>query len=340
MGNTVPTVWNGIKKVIYNGYIYTVDIITTICHTVLPHCCTSDVMQISQIDNYIKNHSVITSVVQSTDSKIDDGWYFQDIVALHRKTEDLHQNSKVTWSYYSFSRNRIQILKELIMPVLNRSDLIQESEHIDIKYLNVVQFYQSGNLFNRESTIRQIRLPNNECTDEQRTLINQILDRHNHDRDQAINVLITGDPGTGKSVTARYLMHEFLKLDQNVVLVEKFNIIQAGFDFLRDVISKRADNGTTLIMLLDEFDISIKYAENNQDSVISDPMSYHHATNKQRLLDFIDSTKDTPNLITICTANSLIEDLKKNYYPYIRPGRFDLLETFIGQTTFSLALSL
>ena len=135
-------------------------------------------------------------------------------------------------------------------------------------------------------------------------------------------------------------MHEFLKLDQNVVLVEKFNIIQAGFDFLRDVISKRADNGTTLIMLLDEFDISIKYAENNQDSVISDPMSYHHATNKQRLLDFIDSTKDTPNLITICTANSLIEDLKKNYYPYIRPGRFDLLETFIGQTTFSLALSL
>ncbi len=333
MGTVVSKISNGIGIILD----YTAQFLSGLIEKFIPHCTVTNLQQVAQMDDYVLNNrnEMWSSVVQSDEHKIDDGYYFIGaLTSLRRKTTENIHGHTTKWVITSISRERISNIKSRAMPELRFRD--DENEQVkqskqDIIFLDVIQFYQSGSLFNREYINRQIRLSRTEPRTYQSNLLLQIKTMHASDQYACINVLISGDPGVGKSYMARLLAKALQDDNKDFKLIEKFNITQAGFDFLRDITSKRCNYNTTIILLLEEFDIAIRQAE--QAVQANDPLCIHHASNKQRLLDFIDTIKDTPNIITIFTSNTPVTELLTNYLPYVRDGRMDIRENWSTEIT-------
>lgn len=148
----------------------------------------------------------------------------------------------------------------------------------------------------------------------QEKLVNEIFEAQTGEKSQTI--LICGTTGVGKSIVARFLHQKF---GNRSILVEGFDPTNSGLNLTEYVFNLRANTDIIIILLLNEIDIAMAFSRKPQRS---DYVS--HAQSKTSLCEFFDALKDTPNIITICTSNSSVNEFSQTYKEYVRDGRFDI----------------
>jgi hypothetical protein len=147
----------------------------------------------------------------------------------------------------------------------------------------------------------------------QQDLVDEILDLYQVKK--YVNVLLCGGTGTGKSSVGRFLLKAMQ--NHNAILIEGFDPTVAGLSFTLHVLKERPDPSVPLIVTIDEIDIAM----NKTVSEECDRDYVAHSSNKIRFNAFLDQLKDTPNLITICTSNCQLNELREQFPEYTREGR-------------------
>lgn len=148
----------------------------------------------------------------------------------------------------------------------------------------------------------------------QQNLVDEILKLYKDKK--YVSVLLCGGTGTGKSSMGRFLLKSLQA--SNAILIEGFDPTVAGLSFTLHVLKERPNPSIPLIVTIDEIDIAM-------DKTVSEEVDRDyvaHASNKIRFNAFLDQLKDTPNLITICTSNRPLDELRDLFPEYTREGRF------------------
>jgi hypothetical protein len=135
-----------------------------------------------------------------------------------------------------------------------------------------------------------------------------------------VMAIISGEPGTGKSESAIFLA-DYIKKYMGCItyVVSGFDPTAKGLyaDFYENYLV-----GGPVIITMDEYDVIVEKVKENQESSSE---SSCIAQNKGRFLGFIDDLNRIKKLIIIATTNKPFNEID---YVYIRPGRFDIRETF------------
>ena len=141
-----------------------------------------------------------------------------------------------------------------------------------------------------------------------------------HGYPQNLKVMLSGVPGSGKS----WIVYELAKDLENCLITIDYSPVDPGNE-LQTLISecKNMENKTTLIILINEFDIIY-------DKIEKEKIHFHkecrtEITHMSKLLDYLDMISLLDNIIFIFTTN---RDL--SYFPerILRKGRMDLLLEF------------
>lgn len=143
-----------------------------------------------------------------------------------------------------------------------------------------------------------------------------------------VKVLISGTPGTGKSVMGRIVKYYLDKVMKgyNSHVYEGLDFSVPRFSLDNQILKKTLNPNKPSILVIDEVDIFFEQSLNPQAGRPFQGMA--HASNRQSMLKTLDNIKDTPNVIAIYTTNVPLDTMKTKYEAYIRTGRVDILETF------------
>lgn len=149
----------------------------------------------------------------------------------------------------------------------------------------------------------------------QTNIIIQILT--NFKKGDSNTILICRDSGKGKSTIPRLLAKEYNK---SSMLVEGFHPTSPGVSFAYHILSKRINNDTLLILLIDDIELAFEKANTGEQGNEVTCHSY----NKAEICSLLQQFKDTSDLIVICTTTTPLIKMEENYSEYLRIGRFDI----------------
>jgi len=131
------------------------------------------------------------------------------------------------------------------------------------------------------------------------------------------SMIISGVPGSGKSHLAYYVAQRL-----SGIVLKGFNPTLKGLGIIRLINSYTPTIACPLIVLMNEFDSAIAYAEKSEETKTDTTCL---AQTKTSLLNMLDYLNEVDGLIIIATTNVDFKDLP---VPYIRKGRFDRMCTF------------
>jgi hypothetical protein len=161
----------------------------------------------------------------------------------------------------------------------------------------------------------------------QRNICGKLIDEFYRTRNTA--VLLFGEPGGGKSFTARVLkkiLESEGRAATNVLLFDDFNPSAAGVDII-DVALQKARPETPVILVIDEIDKHFQKVNSNNNQNIHGRVTY--TDSKQSFNNMLDTIRSINDVILIGTSNLDFESLQSQYGTFIRHGRFDhLIEVF------------
>lgn len=148
-----------------------------------------------------------------------------------------------------------------------------------------------------------------------------------------IKVLISGERGVGKTYTAYTLKKHIdtVAPNTNTLVFDDFDPTAIGVN-IRKLALTRASPLTPLILVINEIDISFKYA--NEDHQNFDPRE-QHAKNRSTMNNMMDAIGSVSNVIAIYTTEKSYDDLAKveEYRSFLRPGRIDLYLNMTNEHT-------
>jgi hypothetical protein len=137
-------------------------------------------------------------------------------------------------------------------------------------------------------------------------------------------VLLTGPSGAGKTLTGYYLSRALRRQGKDPTVIAGFNLLTEGAS-VDDVLPPRIADQSPHILILNEIHEAFEHsmsAENKSSSL----HGYRSiASNQTSMCNFLDSLSYNPNLIVIGTTTRSKEELQKDFYPYVREGRFTLV---------------
>lgn len=152
------------------------------------------------------------------------------------------------------------------------------------------------------------------------------------------SIALCGKPNTGKSSLSDLISNEFKNtLKISSVIIKGIDLKHRGY-VIEDY-GYFPNDKRPLIIVLDEFDIFIDYAERNTDidqkneNLSNTTLDESSNTCKclaqdpSTFLGFLDRINKTPYIVMIATTNKTlaeINDKKSKYYRYFRQGRFDI----------------
>ena len=133
------------------------------------------------------------------------------------------------------------------------------------------------------------------------------------------SILLTGEPGVGKSNIALFLAKEL-----NAQIVFGYDLTAPGIS-LDDLWRLSPSKESPVILVLDEIDGAFACANENKRA-----KEYRClAQNKTSLNTLFDRFERTNHLIILATSNKKFCELNDEYPSYIRRGRFDLCFTLL-----------
>ena len=150
----------------------------------------------------------------------------------------------------------------------------------------------------------------------QKQMIQKILAEYKEQEN--CSVLICGPPGVGKSTIGELLAKKMIDdLQVDPIVIKNLNITSSGLTLEDAFDSPSSDN--PIILLLDEFDVAVKYANKEKNKSGGEGCSL--AENPTLLLGLLDRLNKTPNLILIASSNEKVDSFEERI---IRKGRISL----------------
>jgi len=162
--------------------------------------------------------------------------------------------------------------------------------------------------------------------DGQKTIVDYVINTYKNKSTKNVTVLVTGDPGVGKSTLAFLIAQEIKKLGVDPYLIKGFNVMSDEMQYHPIIGHYSPKNDCPVILLLDEFDLAMKRADdagNQQNGQNGQRDDLAIASNKTNLNNFLDALNDESFLIAIATTNTKLKEINDNYGVYCRKGRFD-----------------
>lgn len=152
----------------------------------------------------------------------------------------------------------------------------------------------------------------------QQTIVDYTINFYRDSKNKNITILISGQPGCGKSTVAFAIAQSMKKiLSVDPYLIKGFNINCEEIQYHPVMNHYSPKNSTPIILLLDEFDIAMGKADAPSD----DNKGHAISANKTNLNNFLDSINDEQFLITIATTNLTLEQINEQFAVYCRKGR-------------------
>ena len=154
----------------------------------------------------------------------------------------------------------------------------------------------------------------------QEIIANYAIDAYQNSKTKNITILISGQPGSGKS-TVSFAIAQMMKkkLSVDPYLIKGFNINCEEIQYHPIMNHYSPKISAPIILLLDEFDIAMGKADAPSD----DDNGHAISANKTNLNTFLDAINDEQFLITIVTTNLPIVQINDRFAVYCRKGRFD-----------------
>lgn len=139
-----------------------------------------------------------------------------------------------------------------------------------------------------------------------------------------VSVLISGGPGVGKSTIGELLAAEMKKkLCVAPEVVKCLDLTAPGF-LLEDAL-KTSTVTTPVILMLDEFDTTIDYAERDRSKDGRSNEGISLANTPTSLLGLLDRMNKIHHFIIIATTNQTLAEMTSNKYErHTRNGRFNM----------------
>ncbi len=164
----------------------------------------------------------------------------------------------------------------------------------------------------------------------QRVITDYVIEEYRVKKNKNVTILISGQPGLGKSTIA-FLISQVIKKEFGVdpYLIKGFNINSEEMQYHPIIGHYNPQTQSPIVLLLDEFDIALKRASNDQnyngqnDNASRMGASSAISANKTNMNTFLDAINDESFLITVATTNVSLDDINKDYGVYCRKGRFD-----------------
>lgn len=157
----------------------------------------------------------------------------------------------------------------------------------------------------------------------QKKAVDYIIDGYEKDLHYNYKVILSGQRGTGKTLTARMLKKELEKIYPKIMIK-----LFADFDpsttavNVKKLILTEASPTSPVIIVIDEIDEMFK--EVYRDKQIFDPRILH-TKNRLTFNSMLDAIANTPYTILIGTTEKSIDELYQivDYHSFMRQGRID-----------------
>lgn len=140
--------------------------------------------------------------------------------------------------------------------------------------------------------------------------------------------LLSGKPGTGKSITANVLCNHLVKKYKNITFISNYNLKNYGANLSHIYSNFRICSNNILVLLINEVDISLERIHNYREEEKNEKQSkeYIFIKDKRQYNDFFDKITIgiMSNIIIIMTTNKSFEWFDAMDKCYMREGRVDL----------------
>ena len=157
----------------------------------------------------------------------------------------------------------------------------------------------------------------------QKKCVDHIISEYSADKHKNYKVILSGERGTGKTLTARMVKKELERKYNTAVvkLYSDFDPSTVAVD-VKSLILTQADKTSPVIIVIDEIDEMFK--EVYRDKQIFDPRTLH-TKNRLTFNAMMDAIANTPYTILIGTTEKKIEELyeTEQYHSFMRRGRID-----------------
>jgi hypothetical protein len=268
----------------------------------LAHANIVEYHQINRIHRYVTGHVIASRAVQVTRGVPGDGFHLCHVgftpVLLYKKTVVTHNAN--TTRYYAYAPTSTAI--EHIL-----SDRVPPN--------SVATIYQLANDHQHTLVPVPVELPV-QCRPAQLAVLDRILQVWTTHRRRAV-ILLCGASGVGKSTMIRLLYGEVGRITQSTpFVVEGFDPTAEDLNFHLHVCQRRPHNAP-LLLLIDEIDQAMLYSETPSPYPINAA-----ASNKASLNKLLDGLSDPPLILTLCTTNMSVAEIREAYPIYTRDGRF------------------
>jgi SpoVK/Ycf46/Vps4 family AAA+-type ATPase len=173
----------------------------------------------------------------------------------------------------------------------------------------------------------------------QKVVVDYVIDKYRNKKSKNVTVMLSGAPGLGKSTVA-FLITQKVKSEFGVdpYLIKGFNVNCEQMQYHPVIGHYDPKNSTPIVLLLDEFDIAMKNAEDGSNTEAGNEgqrtrPSLAISANKTNLNQFLDAMNDESFLIVVVTTNKTVQEMQQTYPVYSRKGRFDMLFQMTDQDT-------
>ena len=239
-------------------------------------------------------------------------WYIGYLTVKHDKY-DIDKLTLIT------TKAQYLKLKEIMDSTNDENDIVNTKKECKIAYY----VNTSASMWNIDYSKRDLIITKTP-TDKQQIIIEKITDHYKTNNREKTVVLLTGDPGTGKSRLVLFLANHLKTEFGDVALVRDYNPILPGDKFISIYSTIEPTNDKPLVVVIDEIDIILQHVHN--DTVTKHKYYLSDITNKNSWNKYFDDLDIGiyKHIIFILTTNKNVFFFTELDKSYIRDGRIDL----------------
>lgn len=284
---------------------------------------------VRELDKYLLEKATDHDVSQGSTKRPTDSWHLRRVgwgfLVAMRQTKHEFRDTREWYSLYGTKKVMTGLVKRLAgepdqksSPASPESKTTTTDEEVKIEVSN----FESASPWQTSFDTSFESLPSARPYDGQAQVVDTVVREYQrrllHCDKKRLSVLVTGEPGTGKTNLGLFLAH---RLKGRVVF--GYDLTAPGIS-LGEMWKLCPSRDSPVILVLDEIDTALKFADENKET----KDAYRClAQNKTALNTLFDRFERTRYLIVVGTSNVPFQDLWSKYRSGIRKGRFDLCYT-------------